>query len=148
MLGLAVLESGNLIDYSVKLFKEAWTPAKMDRILTSLTSAILDYNTTHMVLSIPPIHFQEKPFNELWQEITVMGRDKGLVVESYKQRDLQALCGHEEMMSRRLLMNVVVERFPELEAYRRRELSSRNKYYYKMFEAVAVALLYENDESE
>lgn len=148
MLGLAVLQSGTLIDYSVKLFKETWTPAKMNRILSSLAFAIDNFTITDMVLSIPPIHYQEQPFDELWQAITIFGRERRLNVKMYRHKDLQQLCGREEMMSRKLLMETVVKEFPELEPYAKRESRSKNKYYYKMFEAIAAALLYEQDDEK
>lgn len=142
MLGLAVVQSDSLIDYSVKLYKETWAPVKMDRILTSLTSAIDNYNITDMVLSIPPIHFQAGPFQELWVEIAALGHTKSLTVKMYRQAELQAFCGNEERMTRRSLMEAVIHWYPELEAFYKRELQNKNKYYHKMFEAIAAATLF------
>lgn len=142
MLGLAVLQSDCLIDYSVKLFKEPWSPAKMDHILTSLTFAIDNYNITDMVLSIPPIHYQAGPFQELWMEIATLGHTKSLNVVMYRQGELQVLCGKEERMTRRSLMEALILRYPELETYYKLEVRNKNKYYHKMFEAIGAATLY------
>ena len=117
MLGLAVIQSDSLIDYSVKLFKETWSPAKMDRILSSLTSAVERYTITDMVLSIPDIHYQVGPFQELWMEIANLGHDMSLNVQSYRQADLQALCSNSERMTRRSLMEALIQRYPELESF-------------------------------
>lgn len=142
MLGLAVLQSGSLIAYSTKLFKEAWSPAKMDRILTSLTSAIAEYAIEDMVLSIPPIHFQGEPFQALWPEVVALGRNKELKVTSFTQDTLQALCGSDERMTRKSLMDSLASIYPELILFYKIESRSKNKYYYKMFEAIAVATLF------
>ena len=142
MLGLAVLQSDSIIDYSVKLFKEIWSPAKMDHILASLTSAIDDYNITDMVLSIPPIHFQEEPFQELWMAIASLGHTKCINVAMYRQAELQAFCGKEERMTRRSLMEAIIHWYPELEGFYKREVRNKNKYYHKMFEAIATATLF------
>ena len=142
MLGLAVVQSDCLIDYSVKLFKETWSPAKMDHMLTSLTSAIDDYNITDMVLSIPPINYQAGPFQELWIEIATLGHTKSLNVKMYRQAELQALCGGEERMTRKSLMEAVITWYPELQSFYKREVRNKNKYYHKMFEAIAAATLY------
>ena len=148
MVGLAVLESNSLIDYSVKLYKEKWSSAKMDSILTSLTSAVKRYNISYIVLSIPPIYYQAQPFQELWQEMTVRLRGLKLNVSMSRHADLQALVGSEERLSRKLLMDALVILYPELELYARIEKRNRNKYYYKMFEAVAAATLYSRKEEE
>ena len=142
MLGLAVIQSDSLIDYSVKLFKETWSPAKMDRILSSLTSAISAYTITDMVLSIPPIHFQGEPFQELWMEITTLGRIKSLNVKMYRRAELQTFCGNEERMTRKSLMEALIQWYPELESFYTREIRNKNKYYHKMFEAVGAATLF------
>jgi hypothetical protein len=142
MLGLAVLQSDSLIDYSVKLFKESWSPAKMDRMLSSLTFAIDNYNITDMVLSIPPIHYQAGPFQELWMEISTLGHSKSLNVVMYRQGELQALCGNEERMTRKAMMGAVMTQYPELEPFYKRESRNRNKYYHKMFEAIGAGVLF------
>lgn len=142
MVGLAVLESNSLIDYSIKLYKEKWSSAKMDSILTSLTSAVKHYNITHIVLSIPPIYYQPKPFQELWEEMTIHLRNLNVFVSMSRQSDLQPLVGSEERMSRKLLMETLVKLYPELESYALSEKRNRNKYYYKMFEAIAAATLF------
>ena len=143
MLGLAVVQSDILIDYSIKLFKESWSPAKMDRILSSLTSAIDNYNITDMVLSIPPLNYQVGPFQELWIEIAALGHTKSLNIKMYRQSDLQALCRCDERMTRRSLMEAIMAWYPELQTFYKREVRNKNKYYHKMFEAIAVAKLYQ-----
>ncbi|MEP6673648.1 MAG: hypothetical protein ABJA78_00775 [Ferruginibacter sp.] len=142
MLGLAVVQSDSLIDYSVKLFKETWSSAKMNRILTSLTSAIDNYNITDMVLSIPPIHFREEPFQELWMEIASLGHTKSIKVKMYRQAELQTLCGEQERMTRKSLMEALIHWYPELHSFYSREVRNKNKYYHKMFEAIAAATMF------
>lgn len=142
MLGLAVLQSDSLIDYSVKLFKESWSPAKMDRMLSSLTFAIDNYNITDMVLSIPPVNYQAGPFQELWIEIAALGHTKSLNVKMYRQAELQALCGNEERMTRKAMMEAIMSSYPELEPFYKKENRNRNKYYHKMFEAIGAGVLF------
>lgn len=146
MLGLAVVQSDTLIDYSVKLFKESWSPVKMDHILSSLTSAIDNYNITDMVLSIPPIHYREEPFHELWVEIACLGHTKSLNVKMYRQGELQAFCGDDERMTRKSLMEAIIRWYPELQSFYKREVRNKNKYYHKMFEAIGAATLFLHQE--
>ena len=146
MLGLAVVQSDTLIDYSVKLFKESWSPVKMDHILSSLTSAIDNYNITDMVLSIPPINFQAEPFKELWVEIATLGHIKLINLKMYRQAELQAFCRNDERMTRKSLMEAIIGWYPELESFYKREIRNKNKYYHKMFEAIAAATLFLHQE--
>lgn len=141
MIGLAVLESTSLIDYSVKFYKEKWSSRKMDSILTSLTSAIQRYTITHIVLSIPPIYYQATPFNELWQEMVIRLRELNMPLSMIRQGQLQELIGSDERLSRELLMGSLVKLYPELEFYAHIEKRNKVKYYYKMFEAIGVVTL-------
>jgi RNase H-fold protein (predicted Holliday junction resolvase) len=143
MIGLAVLQSQSLIDYSVKLFKEKWSPAKMSRMLTSLSFVIDNYNITDMVLSIPSVTYRKEPFHEIWQEIVYLGKSKHVRVTTYRQSELQALCGYSERMTRKLLMETLACCYPELHSFHKRELRNKNKYYHKMFEAIASATLFQ-----
>jgi hypothetical protein len=142
MVGLAVLESTTLIEYSVKFYKEKWSSAKMETILTSLTSAVKNYNISHIVLSIPPVYFHRKPLEEFWVEIVAHINTLRLPYTMYRLAALQYLIGSEERMTRKLLMEVLTGMYPELGFYAKIERRSKNKYYYKMFEAVAAATLY------
>jgi RNase H-fold protein (predicted Holliday junction resolvase) len=147
MIGLAVLDSTILKEYSIKLFKEAWTPAKMETLLTSLTFAIDNYNITDIVLSIPPLNFKGEPFCELWHAIILMAHKRKLSIATYTHDQLQAICGSDERMTRNSLMQSLAILYPELAVYRRREMVSKNKYYFKMFEAVGAATLYGGEPS-
>ncbi len=142
MVGLAVLESTTLIDYSVKFYKEKWSSAKMETILASLTSAVKNYNISHIVLSIPPIYVNARPSEELWPEIVAHFGTLNIPYTMCRLAELQYLIGNEERLTRNLLMEVLTTLYPELGFYAKIERRSKNKYYYKMFEAVAAATLY------
>ena len=140
MVGLAVLDSDTLIDHSMKVYKGRWTPQKLETILSSLTSAVRDYNIEHIVLSIAPAYTNSKPFQELWNEIVYRFRMYPMPVYNLPFTDLQKFVRSK---SRDKLMDMVVEKFPELGFYARIERRNKNKYYYKLFEAVGAALSYQ-----
>lgn len=142
MVGLAVMESTTLIDFSVKLYKEKWSSAKMETILASLTSAVGNYDISHIALSIPPVYYHTRPREELWPEIVALCGTLNIPYTMYRLAELQALIGSEERLSRNILMEALTGRYPELGFYAKKERRSKNKYYYKMFEAVAAATLY------
>jgi len=58
---------------------------------------------------------------------------------SYPVSDIYSTWGHYAKRTRASLMKRFVMFYPELEIYQQREGRNRNKYYIKLFEAVAVA---------
>jgi hypothetical protein len=140
MVGLAVVESDSLIDHSMKVYKGRWEPQKLETILSSLASAVRDYNINHIVLSIAPAYTNQKPFLELWNEIVYRFRMYPMPVYNLPFRELQEFVGSK---SRDTLMDLVVEKFPDLGFYAKIERRNKNKYYYKLFEAVGAVLAYQ-----
>lgn len=140
--GLAVVKSNLLVDYSSKLHKEKWTPQKREMILTSLGSCINNYNIDKMALSIPHPHYQTKEFRELMTAIIALAEVHHVEVTTYTHKDLLLFVPNSQKKTRKAFMNQLVLLFPELEPYFLKELRNKNKYYYKMFEAIGVATLY------
>ncbi|MDB5198930.1 MAG: hypothetical protein JWO92_893 [Chitinophagaceae bacterium] len=141
-LGLAVVKLNHLVDYSSKLHKEKWTPQKREMILTSLGSCIEDYNIENIALSIPQKHHQTKEFIDLMTSVIALAQMRQIKVTTYTLKDLFLFIPDSKRKTMKALMKRVVEFFPELEPYHEKELRNKNKYYYKMFEAIGVATLY------
>jgi hypothetical protein len=139
MLGLAVFQSHTIIDYSLKLHKEMWSPQKLDLILTSLASCLGNYPITDIALSIPDNYAQTKGFKELQEAIECFANQHELTVSQYTAKELYQRFGSPVRRTRNTLMKRLVLLYPELALYHERELKNRNKYYVKLFEAIAVA---------
>ncbi|MCK9404705.1 MAG: hypothetical protein M0Q26_15030 [Chitinophagaceae bacterium] len=139
MLGLAVFKSNTLIDYSLKLHKEMWSPQKRDLVLASLASCIKHYTITDIALSIPDEHQQTKAFKELQEAIEGFARNHDMQVTLYTAKEVYQRFGSPVKRTRNALMTRLVLLFPELSLYFEREKVNRNKYYVKLFEAIAVA---------
>ena len=139
MLGLAVFQSNSLIDYSLKLHKEMWSPDKRDKVLASLASCIGHYTISAISLSIPDMHQQTNCFQELKEAIEMFADVHGIPVACYSAKELYQRFGSPVKRTRHALMKRLVLLFPELSLYYDRELANRNKYYINLFEAVAVA---------
>jgi len=139
MLGLAVFQANSLIDYSLKLHKEMWSPHKRDMILASLASCIENYTISDIALSIPDLHQQTNAFKELQQAIEWLAEINGIPVTSYQAKELYMHWGSPVKRTRHALMKRLALLIPELSAYYEREVANRNKYYIKLFEAVGIA---------
>ena len=140
--GLAVLKSNLLVDYSSKLHKDKWTLKKREMILTSLASCIEFHNINKITLSIPHPHHQTKEFTELKTAIIALAQMCHIEVITYNTKDLFRFILDSKKKNAKAFMKQLVLLYPELVPHYEKELRNKNKYYYKMFEAIGVATLY------
>lgn len=136
--GLAVFTS-SLVDYSLSLYKERWSSHKRDMILASLGACIRKHYIKHIALSIPEDYHQTKQFKELLSTIITFATMNNIPYTSYPVSEVYRTLGSPIRRTRASLMKRLVMFYPELEIYQQREGRNRNKYYIKLFEAVAVA---------
>lgn len=141
LIGLAVLSSNQLVDYSVKLYKEKWSPAKCEKIKQALQSCVEDYNIKEIVLSIPPHYYQTDGFQEINDTIIAYANDVGIPVSYQNRKMIFTLCLEKEKKNKPGYMRSLVFFYPELYCYYEKERRNKKKYYVKMFEAVGLALL-------
>jgi hypothetical protein len=148
MQGLAIIKSHLLVDYSLKLYKEKWGPHKRDSIISSLASCIKDYNITAICLSRPSPHQQTHECRELYLLIRSLAYQQKVRLIEYTHRELRFFCYNCKKKTNSALMRGLSELYPELIPYFTKEVSNKNKYYIKLFEAVAAATLFNNNVSE
>ncbi len=141
-LGLAVVKLNHLVEYSSKLHKEKWTSQKRELILTSLGSCMEDYTIEKMALSIPHKRHQTAEFMELMRAIIAMAQMRNIEVITYTPKDLFLSIPDTKRKTKSSFMKQLVFLYPELQPYYEKEMQNKNKYYYKMFEAIGVATLY------
>ena len=142
MQGLAVIKSHYLIDYSLKLLKDKWGPQKRDLILSSLASCIKCHTISTICLSIPRPHEQTKEFKELYVLIRNLAYQQKIRLVEYSPKQLLLLVTGPEKKTKKAMMRSLSEMYPELVMQYEKEMSNRNKYYIKLFEAVACATLF------
>lgn len=140
LLGLAIINQGCLVDYSIHLHKSSWSPSKADRIITSLEPCVGRYCIKNVVLSIPHVHHQTKEFKDLICHIKKHFKAKDLPVYSEPSETLYSFCPPEQKKTKKAMMKSLAKRFPELGYCYLKELRNKKKYYIKLFEAVAVAV--------
>lgn len=141
-LGLAIVKSDRLVDYSSKLHKQKWTSVKMEMILTSLASCIDAYTIDKITLSIPYIRHQTSEFRDMMRAIIALAQMRNIEVITYTPQDLFLFIPDAKKKTSKVFMQHLVFLYPELVPWYEKETSNKNKYYYKMFEAIGVATLY------
>jgi RNase H-fold protein (predicted Holliday junction resolvase) len=141
LIGFAVFSHGNLIEYSIRLYKESFTPLKCSKIKQTLQTCIEDYNIGDIVLSIPPHHFQSDGFNEIRDCIESLAKEMNCVVSYHSHKMLLSLCIPKEKKNKIGFQKSIVYYFPEIEYLYRKEKRNKKCYYIKMFEAIGVAYI-------
>lgn len=141
LLGLAIIYQGRLVDYSIHLHKSPWSASKAKTIITSLEPCVRKYCIKTIALSIPHEYHQTKEFKILIAKIRTHFQAVGIPVISETPSALLALCHPEQKKTKKALMDSLSSRFPVLRYCYHKELRNKSKYYIKLFEAVAVAIL-------
>ena len=138
-LGLAVINKNHLVDYSSKLHKSKWSLLKKELILSSLVTCIETYNIKKIALSIPFAWNQTKWYKELLNAVIVLAQMKNIKTYAYTPTDILLAFPALKKRTLKSFVNELVSMYPELQPYSEKEKVNKNKYYYKMFEAVVVA---------
>lgn len=140
MLGLAVIKGNLLVDYHIKLRKEPWTPRKRELILTSLQPWFAFYTITNVALSIPYEKQTSSQTKDLLESLKRYFIEQKIHLSTYPAKTLYALC--KETKAKKEIMKTLALEYPELSFHYRKEMTNKNKYYVKLFEAVGVAMLH------
>jgi hypothetical protein len=141
MRGLAVVSGTRLVECHIQLRKEPWTPAKRELILASLQPWCERYNIKNIALSIPYEKQTSSETKELLESLKRHFSEKKIRLSTYPPKALYTLC--KEATTKKEVMKTLALRYPELSFYYRKEMGNKNKYYVKLFEAVAVATLHQ-----
>ncbi|HZY38141.1 MAG TPA: hypothetical protein VFE53_15905 [Mucilaginibacter sp.] len=138
MLGMAVFKENTLIDYFLKLNKAKWSVEKREYILASLASCLEHYAIADVVILMPENHCLTEEFNKLLGAIQSFFQEYNVPTILYDVRDIYHEFGSPVRRTRNSLMKHLVIFYPELDKYYQKELTNKNKYYIKLFEAVAA----------
>jgi hypothetical protein len=143
MLGLAVMNGASrLLDYTIQLRKEPWSPGKRGSILSSLQPWCTCYTINSVALSIAYEKQTSTQTKELLEEIIRFFEANKVPCKAYHPKTLTAFWKEDETKSKKQVMAVIVSRYPELTHAYQKELRNKNKYYMKLFEAVGVAAMH------
>lgn len=140
MLGLAIISGSRLEDYHIQLRKDPWTPRKRESILTSLQTWCESYSITNIALLIPYEKQTSSQTKELLETLTRHFIEKKIRFSSYPPQTLYEF--YKEAKTKKEIMKTLAGQYPELSFHYRKEMSNKNKYYVKLFEAVGVATIH------
>lgn len=143
LVGMAIINNGELVTYGVRLHKSPWMPAKASQIITTLEPCVRQYSINRVILSIPPKHRQTNEFRYLTEQLQHFFLSHNVEVLLESTQSLQAFLKEKSRKTKKKIMRAIAERFPELKMYYEREMRNKHRYYFKLFEAVGIAILFE-----
>jgi len=138
--GVALLSHGQLIHWQLHTFHERWSQEKLVYMLARYDRYITQYRIRHVVIKIPPASHHSKVFTVLLDKLSDVIKRRGCTVTCQTKADLKDLV--PEVTNTKTLMEYVTKHYPILVPEQMKELSSKQKYHIKMFEAVLAAHVY------
>lgn len=145
LLGLAIINQNSLVDYSIHLYKSSWSAWKANKIVTNLEPCVRQYCINRVVLSIPYEFHQTKEYKYLISRIRKHFETQKIPIYEKTPETLLTLCPSEQKKTKTALMQALTLMYPQLTLCYRKEMRNKNRYYIKVFEAVAAAALKEQE---
>ncbi len=145
LVGLAIIKQNKLEDYSIHHHKSSWSPAKAAVIITRLEPCVRQYCIKRVVLSIPYAHHQTEEFRQLIYRIREFFEAKNIPVFAETPEAIHSFYPPDQKKTKKALMSSLVLQFPQLSYCYQKELRNKNKYYIKLFEAVAMAAIHDKE---
>ncbi len=136
--GIAIIKNQELIVYKVKVFKGAWSKQKQNAILRLFDKLYDHYDAKCLAIKlVSPLH-SSKAVDGLIKSAIERANKKGIKVMRFSLDEIRRLLG---LNKRQSLNEYVAGKYIELRREYEVEQNSFNKYYTKMFEAIAITEL-------
>lgn len=134
------MENRNLIDWKVKTFKGSWNSSKMKDIVFTFQEYIQEHKVSNVVLKKPDVLRTSSGLEQLISEIRILCQRRNLRLSLISLKTLKSRYSEEKRFTKSQMIKQVVQNYPELYLEFNKEQKQKNRYYTKMFEAVALAL--------
>jgi Holliday junction resolvasome RuvABC endonuclease subunit len=138
-LGIAVLYGPELMDWRVKALDGKWSIEKIKKAIR-IISELIDLHSPGLLV-IKKLHPSRRTKNllRLANKIKNLARRKGLKIHRYSIKEIEKCFIEGGKLNKRNLIEAMVRHYPELHSDLKKEKSHKNPYYFRVFEAVALA---------
>jgi Holliday junction resolvasome RuvABC endonuclease subunit len=138
-LGIAVLYGQELMDWRIKVLDGKWSNRKITRARGILAEAIGQYKLNALVIKkLSPARRSENLFR-LTNKLKEFARRAKIRVSQYSIKEIENAFIYDGKLNKRNLAEAMVELYPILHHDLIKERKHKNTYYFRMFEAVALA---------
>lgn len=139
--GIAIIKNRELITYGVKVFKGAWSKRKQNEILMIFDKLYDHYDVKCIGIKlVSPLH-SSNAVDALINCVVERAKQRGVKVMAFALHEIKKSHG---LSKRQSLNEYVAGKYPELRREYEVEQNSFNKYYTRMFEAIAIAVIVES----
>jgi RNase H-fold protein (predicted Holliday junction resolvase) len=139
IVGLAVIRKGELVEWSVKTFKEKWSKDKERAILAAIERLCRDYGVEAVSVKKVDPSRSSPELDRLQVAITALADRMQIAAVQFSLSDLDYGVRTGTKQTKGSLSEHVASRHPEFKDEYQRERGNRREYYTKMFEAIAMA---------
>ena len=140
--GIAILDNGKLMAWNTLSFRNVWSEKKADRIVAKYDAYLRKHKVTGVILKIPPFSHHTEAVLSLIKKVQEMVVYHGCMVEYTTKAEIKEAI--PQVRNTKQLISHAATLYPVLGPECNQELSNRNSYHTKMFEAVIVAHLYKS----
>ena len=140
-IGIAVMRKRVLVHCEIKSFQGVWSSRKLQAIILLLKSVAKRYNVTKVMVKIPDTLPASLGFTQVVGSINALCDRADIRPRYHTFSEIKQRHCKEDKPTSKSLMTAIVRKYPELWPEYHREQKNMEGYYYKLFEAVAVACM-------
>jgi RNase H-fold protein (predicted Holliday junction resolvase) len=141
--GIAIMSDRGLLSWNTLSFKSAWNEKKGEAIVKKYQKYLHHHQVTAVVLKVPRVSHHTDAILTLLKRIDQIIKSHGCMVTYKTQSDIKVAVPH--IKNGKDLIEHTTSLYPVLHRAQSRELTNRNNYHDKMFEAVLVAHLWKDE---
>ena len=138
-LGIAVLDGSELMDWRIKVLEGKWSEEKLKKTTEILSELFNQYEPN--ALAIKKLHPSRRTENllRLTNKIKEFARRKKIRVCQFALKEIEKLFIEDKKLNRQNLMEAIAKQYPMLYHELKKEQNQKNPYYFRMFDAIALA---------
>jgi len=140
-IGIAVFRNADLRDWRIKAIDGKWSDGKLKMIKDVISELIIKHQPGVVALKSLHPSLRSPQLAQLTDWIKLFSIKKNIQVHEYSLKDLEEFYSPIERINKRQLAELVGIEYPALFHELNRERSHRNKYFIRMFEAVALGAI-------
>jgi len=145
LMGISILDGDDLIYYAVKNLKKYRPEYQLRKAINKILNQIIfEYNVKTLILEQGWFSQSASPlFMTVYETIIRVAKKNNLKIEQISPLTTRRIiCGDGRATKERAARVLVDKYFPELEIYLGQTTQHRQKYWFNMFDAVALVVAY------
>jgi RNase H-fold protein (predicted Holliday junction resolvase) len=146
-IGLAILKDGEVVDWHIKTFKQGWSTQKLRIIIAFIDKVIQLDNISAIAIKTPCEFSRGNNMRILLRQFEKVIVKRGLSIRKYTNETLKRYSDFN-LANKQSVMIHMVQLYPCMRQWYKREIQNRNPYYLKIFEGLLAAHCYHKSQQE